>query len=379
MCYLAAQFLTSQFKEFVAGAVLEDHILSSSFDTASLTTISLNEDFHAVSGVFHERFAQFLKKRGDIEYIEKNEIYKAVRVLPPAQSPGLQKRSVEKYQTPSWGLARIFHRENTDLNNYEVENGNGEGVTVYVLDSGIYTGHDDFEGRASSAANFITNEDDTDYAGHGTHVAGTIAGKQYGVAKKATIKSVKILDKNGDGTTAGLLKALAYVTSNATPGKSIINLSLSGPRSKIVEQAIEETAKRHNVPMFVSAGNTADDACKYLPAASSHVFTVGATDEKDIVAYYSAVGQCVRMYAPGSGIISAWMGGNNSTMKLDGTSMANPHVAGIAASLLSKGTYSDIEQLYSDLENRGTKDILKMSTVFKFNDLPFKNVLAFAG
>jgi subtilisin family serine protease len=187
------------------------------------------------------------------------------------------------------------------------------------------------------------------------------------------------LDKNGDGTTAGLLKALAYVTSNATPGKSIINLSLSGPRSKIVEQAIEETAKRHNVPMFVSAGNTADDACKYLPAASSHVFTVGATDEKDIVAYYSAVGQCVRMYAPGSGIISAWMGGNNSTMKLDGTSMANPHVAGIAASLLSKGTYSDIEQLYSDLENRGTKDILKMSTVFKFNDLPFKNVLAFAG
>jgi hypothetical protein len=125
MCYLAAQFLTSQFKEFVAGAVLEDHILSSSFDTASLTTISLNEDFHAVSGVFHERFAQFLKNRGDIEYIEKNEIYKAVRVLPPAQSPGLQKRSVEKYQTPSWGLARIFHRENTDLNNYEVENGNG--------------------------------------------------------------------------------------------------------------------------------------------------------------------------------------------------------------------------------------------------------------
>jgi subtilisin family serine protease len=213
----------------------------------------------------------------------------------------------------------------------------------------------------------------------GTHVAGTIAGKEYGVAKKATIKSVKILDKHGDGTTAGLLKALAYVASNATPGKSVINLSLSGPKSKIVEDAIKETAKNHNVPMFVSAGNTGDDACQYLPAASNHVFTVGATDEKDIVAYYSSVGECVRMYAPGSGIISAWKGENTATMRLDGTSMANPHVAGIAASLLSKEKYSDIEQLYADLENRGTKDILKMSASFSINNLPIKNVMAYAG
>lgn len=213
----------------------------------------------------------------------------------------------------------------------------------------------------------------------GTHVAGTIAGKEYGVAKKATIKSVKILDKHGDGTTAGLLKALAYVASHATPGKSVINLSLSGPKSQIVEDAIKETAKNHNVPMFVSAGNTGDDACQYLPAASGHVFTVGATDDKDVVAYYSSVGDCVRMYAPGSGIISTWMGDNSAVMKLDGTSMANPHVAGIAASLLSKETYSDIEQLYAELESRGTKDILKRSVSLNTNDLPFKNVFAYAG
>jgi subtilisin family serine protease len=187
------------------------------------------------------------------------------------------------------------------------------------------------------------------------------------------------LDKNGDGTTVGLLRALSHVTSTATPGKSLINLSLSGPRSRLVEEAIKETAKEHNIPMFVSAGNTGDDACKYLPAASSHVFTVGATDNSDTIAYYSAVGDCVRMYAPGTGIISAWASNNTASMKLDGTSMANPHVAGIAASLLSKGIYSDIEILYSEIENRATKGALTMSMTQIYGKLPIKNNLAFAG
>lgn len=187
------------------------------------------------------------------------------------------------------------------------------------------------------------------------------------------------MDKNGDGTTVGLLRALSHVTSTATPGKSLINLSLSGPRSRLVEEAIKETAKEHNIPMFVSAGNTGDDACKYLPAASSHVFTVGATDHSDIIAYYSAVGDCVRMYAPGTGIISAWVSNNTASMKLDGTSMANPHVAGIAASLLAKGIYSDIETLYSEIENRATKGALTMSMTQIYGKLPIKNNLAFAG
>jgi hypothetical protein len=122
---LAAQFFTAQFKEFVAGAVMEDHIVSSSFDTASLSVIDLSKDFHAVSGVFHERFAQFLGQRNDIEHVEHNQIYKAVRALPPAQHPELTRRSVELYKSPSWGLARVFHRENVDLKEYEADNTNG--------------------------------------------------------------------------------------------------------------------------------------------------------------------------------------------------------------------------------------------------------------
>lgn len=187
------------------------------------------------------------------------------------------------------------------------------------------------------------------------------------------------MDKNGDGTTSGLLQALEYVAANATPGKSLINLSLSGPRSKVIEDAIYETAKARNIPMFVSAGNTGDDACKYLPAASIHAFAVGATDDQDRIAYYSAVGSCVRMYAPGTGIISAWAANTTASMKLDGTSMANPHVAGIAAILLSQRSYANIEEVYSDLEQRGSKGILTTSVTQLYNNLSVNNNLAFAG
>ena len=122
---LAAKFFTAQFKEFVAGAVMEDHIMSSSFDSASLSTIDLSNNFHAVSGVFHERFARYLGQRKDIEYVEQNQVYKAARALPPAQYPELQKRSVEHYQSPSWGVSRVYHRENQNLKEYEANNSNG--------------------------------------------------------------------------------------------------------------------------------------------------------------------------------------------------------------------------------------------------------------
>lgn len=252
------------------------------------------------------------------------------------------------------------------------------GVTVYVLDSGINISNEDFQGRASYGANFVTSEDEMDYAGHGTHVAGTIGGHVYGVAKNVQLKSVKILDKTGDGSTTGLLKALSWVSANSTPGKSIINLSLSGPKSKLVEEAIAQTAGSGNIPMIVSAGNTGDDACKYLPAASKDAFAVGATDISDTIAYYSAIGDCVRMYAPGTNILSDWFTSDTATMRLDGTSMANPHVSGIAAILLAKKSYSNVQEVYSDLVAIGTKNVLKPPNVQNQNNLTIANVLAFA-
>jgi subtilisin family serine protease len=186
------------------------------------------------------------------------------------------------------------------------------------------------------------------------------------------------LDKHGDGSTTGLLKALSWVSANSTPGKSIINLSLSGPKSKLVEQAIEQTSRDRNIPMIVSAGNTGDDACKYLPAASSYAFAVGATDSTDTIAYYSAIGKCVRMYAPGTNILSAWSTSDTATMVLDGTSMANPHVSGIASILLAQKSYSNVQELYGDLVATGTKNILTPSNMQSQNNLTVDNVLAFA-
>lgn len=154
----------------------------------------------------------------------------------------------------------------------------------------------------------------------GTHVASKIAGKLYGVAKKAQIHSVKILDKTGYGTTSSFFKGISHVIQVAKPGKSIVNLSLSGPRSRLIDEIISKAVIEHNIPVFVSAGNTATDACYFSPASNSNVFAVGASDLGDEVPSYSNSGECVRLYAPGSDIESAWIGESNDRSKImDGT------------------------------------------------------------
>lgn len=138
----------------------------------------------------------------------------------------------------------------------------------------------------------------------GTHVASKIAGKLYGVAKKVQIHSVKILDKTGCGTTSSLVKSISYVIQAAKPGKSVINLSLSGPRSRLIDDIISKAVIKHNIPVFVSAGNTAIDACNFSPSSNNDVFTVDTSDLGDEVPSYSNSGECVRLYAPESDIES---------------------------------------------------------------------------
>lgn len=151
----------------------------------------------------------------------------------------------------------------------------------------------------------------------GTHVAGTVGGNTYGVAKHASLHGVKILDKNGDGTTAALVQAISHITQTAKPGRTIINLSLTGPRSATIDNALSMAVKEHGIPVFASAGNSGDDACNYSPAANPDVFTVGASTEQDDIASFSSYGQCVRVYAPGSNITSSWLDAKSQVM--DGT------------------------------------------------------------
>lgn len=311
------------FQRTTGGSKVE--LMAAHLDSApnDMKNIDIGQEFKAVVGSFKPAFVEYLNGLEDVEYIEPNHIYKA-SILPassqpqpytvasnpksnPMQRRKNQKRNVITYQDPSsWGLARINRRDRNDLSSYTVDDQAGTGIHVYVFDSGIDVDHPDFGGRASMEANFIDYEDDADNAGHGTHVAGTIGGNQYGVAKNVILHGVKILDRNGDGATSALIQAIFHVTKIAERGRSIINLSLTGPRSQTIDDALTMASQEYGIPIFVSAGNTGDNACDYSPSANPDVFTVGASNKEDMIPSFSSFGECVRIYAPGTNIVSTW-------------------------------------------------------------------------
>ncbi|OAD77940.1 hypothetical protein PHYBLDRAFT_108531, partial [Phycomyces blakesleeanus NRRL 1555(-)] len=203
----------------------------------------------------------------------------------------------------------------------------GEGATVYILDTGILANHNDFKGRVTIGATIVGDVDDpTDTNGHGTFVAGVCCGTTYGVAKKASIVSVKTLDDEGNGRLSDLLKGIEWVLqqhllSNST--KSIVNLSLGAMRSQATNDAVEQ-AIAMGLHFTIAAGNYGEDACLYSPGSARGAITVGAIDEDDSVSYYSNFGKCVDIFAPGTNIRSTWNTGVQDTHVLTGTSMAAP-------------------------------------------------------
>ncbi|KAI9027487.1 peptidase S8/S53 domain-containing protein [Phycomyces nitens] len=312
-----------------------------------------------------------INKLEAVEHVEPNQIYRATRQ--PSRRLGKRRSRFPIFPLTNWGLTRIHRRKLNDFSEGSADPNGGSDVHVYVFDTGINVNHPEFTGRATMDANFIEGEDPIDLAGHGTHVAGIVGGDTFGVAKNVRLHGIKILDKFGDGTTIALLKAIEHVMEIAEPGKSIINLSLSGPRSAMIDDALESAALDHNIPIFVSAGNSGDDACQYSPSANKYVFPVGASSEKDALPFFSAYGPCVKMYAPGTNIISSWLG---KEIKIqDGTSMASPHVAGIAALLMSKKRYNTVQELYDTLSGVATENILSMTP---YQAGSSQNLLAYA-
>jgi subtilisin family serine protease len=149
--------------------------------------------------------------------------------------------------------------------------------------------------------------------------------------------------------------------NNAKPGKSLVNLSLSGPRSKAVDQALNALVEEYNIPIFASAGNLGTNACRFSPSSNPNVFTVGSVDVDDRVSYFSNFGECVNIYAPGSGIISSYIGDVDAFKSMDGTSMASPHVAGVAANMLSMRQFNSPYELYDTMTSLGTRDLLEFT------------------
>ncbi|KAI8985874.1 peptidase S8/S53 domain-containing protein [Pilobolus umbonatus] len=363
----------------MSGSTLQSTNVLFAEDNLSLSHICLGSTFSAVTGVFSDHaFLDYLYRQPSVHYVEPVYTYTST-VVPNNQSDlNMHQSSIHEKKhgkTSNWGLARINQRVKGDLDQYEYDTKGGEGIDIFVLDTGVYTDHLDFDGRATHSVNLVKNEDYVDMGGHGTHVSSKIIGSEYGVAKHANVRSVKILNKSGDGTSSSLLKGIEHVMNTATPGKSLVNLSLSGPRSQLIDEAINVLVLEHRIPVFVSAGNAGTDACFFSPSSNPNVFSVGSTDMNDHVPRYSNFGECVSVYAPGSNIVSAYIGGIDSSKSLDGTSMASPHVAGIAASMMALKTFNSPQELYQAIRDLSTKDVLTFDV--NRSSVPNNNQLAF--
>ncbi|WP_406003119.1 S8 family peptidase [Streptomyces sp. NBC_00829] len=256
---------------------------------------------------------------------------------------------------PSWGLDRIDQADFEGDKKYTYPDSGGEGVTVYVIDSGVRISHKEFGGRASYGWDFVDNDAFADDGlGHGTHVAGTIAGSTYGVAKKAKIVALRVTGNDDLTNSEREVGALDWVTKNHW-GASVVNMSTEGPLDQAVDAAVRK-AVASGVTVVTAAGNKWRDASWYSPAHVKEAITVANATKMDARAATSNFGPSVDIYAPGTDITSAWKDSDEGTKTRSGTSMAAAHVAGAAAVYLGDHQYANPEEVAKALTEGATAD-----------------------
>ncbi|KAF9700167.1 hypothetical protein EKO04_001627 [Ascochyta lentis] len=327
-------------------------------------------NFGGFAAEMSDDVVKLLRNFPGVEYIEQDAVVQANL----GEIEHLEKKAYVTQSSSTWGLARISHKARGSTS-YTYDSTAGANTCVYIIDTGISTTHPEFEGRATFLANYAGDGSNTDGNGHGTHCAGTVGSKTYGVAKKAKLFAVKVLDASGSGTNSGVIAGINYVANDSktragcTAGV-VGSMSLGGAKSTAVNSAVANAVSA-GVFMAVAAGNEAQDAANVSPASEPTVFTVGASDSSDKFASFSNYGSVVDIIAPGVSILSTWLNGGTNT--ISGTSMATPHVAGLAAYILGFEGKKTPAALGTRLQTLATKNAI--------TGLPSgtKNYLAFNG
>ena len=307
----------------------------------------------AVKRVYSDVFPGALISAGprQIEALRKNPNVSLVE-------PDGMAQAIASQSPAPWGLDRVDQRS-LPLDGSYTYNTTGSDVSAYIVDTGIRADHQDLTGRVSGGFTSIADGNGTnDCNGHGTHVAGTVGGSTYGVAKDVRLIPVRVLGCNGSGTWSGVISGLDFIAAQHIPGTpAVANMSLGGGASSSVDLAVRNVVSR-GVSVVVAAGNSSTDACTSSPAREPAAITVAATDSVDQQAYFSNFGSCVDIYAPGVGIPSAWHTSRTATASLSGTSMAAPHVAGAAARQLQITPSATPAATWTALSNSATTGVI---------------------
>lgn len=287
-------------------------------------------------------FVEAMKKNPKVVSIENDTIMKV---------------DATTQSTPDWGLDRIDQR-NLPLDSAYSYLQTGSGTTAYIVDTGILSTHQQFSGRVLSGYTAISDGNGTnDCHGHGTHVAGTVGGSTYGVAKNVSLVPIRILGCDGSGASSNVIAGLDWILKNGKK-PAVVNMSLGGEANASLDSAVENLFNNGYV-MVVAAGNSNTDACSSSPARVSKAITVAATDSTDTRASYSNYGSCVDIFAPGSQINSSWIGSNTATKVLNGTSMATPHVVGVVAEMLQSTPTATPQTISTNLLNQASSNVVK--------------------
>lgn len=286
-----------------------------------------------------------------VEAMKKNP--KVVSV----ENDTIMKIDATTQSNPDWGLDRI-DQKNLPLDSAYSYLQTGSGTTAYIVDTGILSTHQQFSGRVLSGYTAISDGNGTnDCHGHGTHVAGTVGGSIYGVAKNVSLVPIRILGCDGSGASSNVIAGLDWILKNGKK-PAVVNMSLGGEANASLDSAVENLFNNGYV-MVVAAGNSNTDACSSSPARVSKAITVAATDSTDTRASYSNYGSCVDIFAPGSQINSSWIGSNTATKVLNGTSMATPHVVGVVAEMLQSTPTATPQTISTNLLNQASNNVVK--------------------